>query len=136
MDEHRRRRRRGVWLLLTKALLVGGLWTEFAVCSSRAAREWAEHVSAYRSARDPIEPQDFRAKDIPDADNAAVALREAARIDTETAVWKTYEKLPRLELPLTEKEIAALGAVVAANPAAFAGIDAAMKRSGLDWQIN
>jgi len=38
-------------------------------------------------------------------------------------------------LPLREKEIAAIRAVVEANAASFAAVDSAMTRKGVDWQV-
>ncbi|HYO10948.1 MAG TPA: hypothetical protein VER17_18430 [Tepidisphaeraceae bacterium] len=125
------------WILLLGAvalfvLLFGGHW----LWTAGSAKQLARHVALIKSSGEPIEPADFRVAPVPDADNAAIDIRAAVRsVDTASEAWKAYDRLsPRL--PLTEKEIAALRALVADNAAAFASIDAAMTRKGIDWQIN
>jgi hypothetical protein len=128
--------RRWPWLLLALGvllllLLFGGHW----VWSTGSGRRLAAQVALYRAAGEPIEPKDFVVTGVSDADNAAIDLRKAATgIDETTEVWKEYEKL-NAALPLTEKEMAAIRAVVAANEAAFADVDTAMTKKGTDWKL-
>jgi hypothetical protein len=55
-------------------------------------------------------------------------------VDEKTAAFKKYD--PReLGLPLRDKEVAAVRAVVEENRAAFDKVDAAMKYKRVDWQV-
>ncbi|MEA2733633.1 MAG: hypothetical protein QOE14_84 [Humisphaera sp.] len=119
-------------LALLALLLVGGFWGW--IVNGRG--ELDRQVAAYRAAGEPIEMGDFVVVGVADDDNAAVSLREAARLDEKSEIWKTYVGFTReFRLPLTDKEVAAIRDVVAANPAAFEQVDEAMKRNSLDWKI-
>ena len=131
-----RKSRRGWYFLLFAALLVliviGG-WTAWSGGSNRRLER---QIALYKAAGEPMELADFRGTPIDnDDDNAAVLLREAAKIDTKTKAWETYERLNVDGLPLRDKELERIRAVVAANPVAFEKVDAAMKCKGFDWQI-
>jgi hypothetical protein len=119
--------------VLALLLIVGGFvaWT---VNSSGALDH---QVAAYRAAGEPIEPGDFVVTGVRDDDNAVPLLRDAAKFDTTTDAWKTYEKVDDgdIALPLTDREAKAIGDAVAANAGAFDNIDQAMTRAGVDWKI-
>jgi hypothetical protein len=133
-DDHDRRRW-GRWFLIVLMclliLLVGGhiLW------STLAGRTLDRQAAIYHKAGEPIELEDLAPAAVPDADNIAIALRSAARIDETTPAWKSFESLSP-QTPLTDNEVAAIRAVVGENGPAFADVDAAMNRQGIDWQIS
>src|SRR5438552_13793949 len=126
MSERQRRLDRGprwgLYFLAFLALLVLILLGAWAMWSSGSARRLERQVALYKAAGEPIELADFRETPVDDDDNAVVALRDAAKIDEKTKEWEAYDKLSFAGLPLRDKEVAAIRAVVAANPGAFDGI--------------
>jgi hypothetical protein len=122
-------------LTLLGVAVIGIIGLGYYIWAHGAGTELDAQVAAYQAAGEPIEPGDFLVAHIDDDDNAAVALREAARIDQASREWKAADPPGELGLPLRDKEIAAFRAVIAVNPNAFAGVDDAMKRKAVDWQI-
>src|SRR5262245_24634186 len=117
---------------------VGIIALGYYMGSHGAGSELDKQLAAYQAAGEPIEPRDFIVAPIDDDDNAAVALREAARIDEGSREWQAADNdtgVAGVRPPLRDKEIAAYRAVIAVNPNAFAGVDEARKRKGVDWQI-
>ena len=55
--------------------VVAGRW----IWGHSAWKELDEQIAAYRAAGEPIEVDDFIGSGVPDADNAALALRSACR---------------------------------------------------------
>jgi hypothetical protein len=118
--------------------LIGATIVGYFLWARGAGGGLDKQVAAYKAAGEPIEPADFIAAHIEDDDNAAVALREAARIDEKSKEWKAADDalgINEIGLPLRDKEVAAFRAVIAVNPNAFGGVDDAMTRKGVDWQI-
>ena len=126
-------RRFGVAFLLFVLLIVGG----FYAWTARGRSGLARQVAAYRAAGEPIEMSDFIVHGVADADNAALALKEAAAaIDEKSDVWKVYDHFDEpFALPLHAEETTAIRDAVAANTAAFPHVDEAMRRKGIDWKI-
>ena len=117
---------------LVVVLIVGGhlLW------SGRSRTLLDRQVAEYRAAGEPIELADFSNTGVADGDNAAILLREAARIDETTEAWKAYAKLPDdIALPLTDEEAAAIEAVVNESASTFDLVDEAMGRPKVDWKL-
>ena len=82
-----------------------------------------------------MELSDFVVTNVADADNAALDLRAAAlSIDSTTQHFKDYDKLEPA-IPLTDAEVRGISEVVKDNAAAFAGVERAVTKKGVDWQI-
>jgi hypothetical protein len=139
-EEHRqpldRKPRRGRYFLLLCVFLALVLVGAYGLWSVGSGRRLDREVAALRARGEPTDLADFREQVIEDDEqNAAVFLRDAASsIDEKTKAFKKYD--PRdFGLPLTDKELAAVRAVIAENHAAFDNVDQAMKRKSVDWQV-
>ena len=128
-------RRRWPWVLLALACVALLVLTFYAVWSAGANRRLDREIARLKAAGEPIEWSDFAVKGVADADNAVIDLRAAAgSIDASRQQFQDYETLTAA-IPLTDKERRLIAAVVADNAAAFAGVDLAVTRKGVDWKI-
>src|SRR5439155_23943489 len=85
---HDRGPRWGLWVLMFLALTVLILLGGWALWSSGSTGRLDREVALYKAAGEPIDIADFRDAPIDnDEDNVAVALREAAKINTKTPAW-------------------------------------------------
>ncbi len=129
-------RRRWPWVLLLLAVLLVLLTVAgYGVWSTGARRRLDHEVAALKAAGEPIELSDFVVTNVADADNAALDPRAAAlSIGEATQHFKDYDKLEPA-IPLTDKEMYRISDAVADNAAAFAGVERAVTKKGVDWQI-
>lgn len=98
-------------------------------------RQVERQLAEWRAAGQPVTVADFAEPRIADADNAAVALREAH------AAWRPSYLLDdivlseRSRLPLSAAEIQLIESELKANSAAMAALRAARGRSGTAWHV-
>lgn len=133
----RSRQPRGVVVIAGMLCLAG--MTALAGTTHWLWGEWAEyrlnaHIEQLRKAGEPVTPADLRPKPVADQDNAAIELRAAAAaIDTKGEAWQWLE-----DINTTDEAIVAqpgrLKDFIAANGPVFDHVEAAVKRSGCDWQ--
>jgi hypothetical protein len=113
-----------------------GIVVLMSVGGALAADPLAEEIAPYTKPGEKLEQQDFAVPPIPEADNAALELRVAAKIvNQKTAVFQGFEQVDSFEPPLSDATVKVLRAVVAENQPFITHIDVAMKRKGVDWQI-
>jgi hypothetical protein len=127
----------GRGILIALALLLVILVVAHWIWTTGARRRLDAQVAAYKAAGEPIEPGDFAAKGVADAENAVLDLRAAAAaIDRKAATWKTFDDLPENPaLPLRPREIDVLRELVSGCPRVFPNVESAVTKPGVDWQI-
>jgi hypothetical protein len=133
VERHRPgRRTRIVFLvLLLIVLLIVGL---FFLWSHVAGTRLSAQAEAYHAAGEPIYIDDFIVRDVAVEENAALELQQAATLKDSTPAADTLDRMEP-QMPLAEKEMAAIKAVLAENSGALDHVDAAMKRKQVDWQL-
>lgn len=136
-NEHKEQRepRWGRILGVLALLMIVGLLLGHWIWGVGAGNRLEKQVAAYKAAGEPIEPGDFIVAGVTDADNAAIALTDAAKAIQKTSAYEAYAKLDAVEFPLRDDEIALLRTIRAENEKAFGHVETAMKRSGVDWKL-
>jgi hypothetical protein len=123
--------------LLIVAILLGvGVPLILWAWGGLEARKFNRRMQRLREAGLPTRPEDFNIARIPDEQNAAVELLNAANsVDDTSDAWKAADKIYQLRLPLFPDELSNIRAVLAENEQAFALTQSAVKRTGVDWQL-
>lgn len=99
-------------------------------------------LAALRKAGQPTNFQELRTSPIADTENAALLLREAARlIDYNGAAWTAYNRLPvhhspyTTSWPMTEEERRITRQAVIDNQASLRLVEQSRTRPKFDWQL-
>jgi hypothetical protein len=138
------------WRWTKRLTLLGvGLFVALVVVHGmlgwRAAAAWEADLAAYRAAGDPILASDFVGPAVPDAENAAVAVRALAKgIDVQSEAWQAFDGDRNtvhpagtgVRFPLTADERAVMDRVVGENVALLRGLPAALARPRVDWGMS
>ncbi len=117
----------GLILFLVGGHAIWGWWEE---------RKLNEEIGALRAKGEPMLIEELMNRPVAEGDNAVILLREAAEaVNEKSAAWQEFE-VPRLSLPLTDKEVVAVRRVMEENKMALAKLRAARGKKGVDWQID
>jgi hypothetical protein len=122
-------------------LAVAGCISLYWVWGQRNWNRLASERAALKAAGHPVSVADLARPAVPDARNAALLLRQAARsINQSTADWRALDEMEwppeGSRLPLLGDEKALLENVVKLNGAALALVERARHLPEFDWQID
>src|SRR5215213_1835724 len=108
-------RRWGRWIGFTLLGLVVLLIAGHAFWGWWQDKKLQEEIAALRAKGEPMLIEELGNSPVPDEDNAVIPLREGARsIDKENQFWQEMDQM-ELGLPLNDKEMEAIGRVMAQN---------------------
>ena len=142
MSEPDAPRSRGLWWKvpgLGFALLLVALFVAHGVWTARERAKVAQRVAVIRALGEPIDVADLIEPTVPDAENAAVAIRAAAAAFVEPQARKDRRREIEgddphaFELPLTDEEAAMLRDEVADNAPSLKLLDDAAHRPKVAW---
>jgi hypothetical protein len=93
-------------------------------------------LQAIKQKGEPISAQDLATAPIPDAQNAALDLRAAAKaINTNSPAFNTYDRFESVEMPLSPEQGAILRAMLKENQQTMPLLKSAAAKGKVDWQI-
>lgn len=122
------KRRAATFFMAILLILALRIWWGYA-----ADRELRQLSDAAHARHEPYFPADFDPAPVPEANNAALSFRRAADAIVIEPVNAMYDQT--LEDPLSNANIRALDAVVAANQKSLQLARQARSQTGADWQI-
>ncbi len=130
------RNRRVLRTLLPAVLLIGAAFGGHRAWAWHAERKLERFVDALRHSGEPVAPADFAVPPVPDADNAALELREAGEaVVFDGEAWQAFFSAAPITLPLSAAQIDFVREAVSSNRKALAHVSAASRMSAADCSV-